>query len=201
MPTLVVGGLIEGELVTGGLGVGTSGSGGGGGWSLVVGGLLDGPLVTGGLGATADEPGPEPELPTDDFWTALRKRLRAEPTLADLTNVFNPVTPTRPVYPFLVITHIDPDVTEWNTSDSRILDRTAQFTILATVRDDARRLAAAAHASLLWDADGPILFAEGYEMARFPTEPPAPREQPGVGPGGLDVFLARFEVSFMIGSR
>ena len=113
-------------------------------------------------------------VPAGDFLSALRARLLATPSLAALSDVYLTTSPPGATMPYLVVSRLyqTPAV---NTSDAYIKEVGMQFTILSLDASEADTLSAAAFDALLHrEANPPIVFDEGYEMARFPGQARGP---------------------------
>jgi hypothetical protein len=169
--------------------------------------LLDLTLLAPPFGADGDTP----VTVTDDFRTALRARLLAAPGLEPLVEPVE-VPGREPVgnrvywstvraapFPHIRIYRIGGDRRMENSADGGPFWRRLQFSILSDDDEEAETISEAAYAALEWDANDPLLFVEGYEMARFPDELMGPDEQSGAGPNGDDVWMSHFDVEFLMG--
>jgi hypothetical protein len=140
-----------------------------------------------------------PVTVTDDFRTALRARLLAAPGLEPLGDRVFWSSARAAAFPHLRIYRIGGDRREENTVDGGPFWRRLQFSILSADDEEAETISEAAYAALEWDVNDPLLFVEGYEMARFPDELMGPDEQSGAGPNGDDVWMSHFDVEFLMG--
>lgn len=144
-----------------------------------------------------------PPLATEDFLTALRNFLLDVPGLAGLTGVFHWRAGSAPTgrYPFLFFKRLH-QTTIFITTKHFYRVAVFQFDVLAQDEEEADTLGQAAYDALTQGAGAEtILFAGGYEMGRSPQQFHGPDEEPGLRPGGVQVWRCRFDCEFQIGLR
>jgi hypothetical protein len=138
--------------------------------------------------------------PTATFLEALRTRLLETDGLEELADVYLTTSPPAADFPFLVMNRLweSPAI---NASRSYYKEVEMQFDVFSQDDVEATEIGEAAYDGLVWDssAPDPLLFARGYEMARFQGDADGPTTDGGGGIGGDAVWRYRFNYTFLVG--
>lgn len=160
---------------------------------LSVGGLLLGSLVvTDGLGWA---PPPVPTIYAD-VPTAARARIKADPMLTALAEVYYNSVPRLAPYPFIVVSYISSNPTFNASGGDYWEDEVYQYDVIDT--DEARGELIRNRASWLLSPGFPRLrIADGYVMDAWPRTLGG-FQQPGQGRRGATVYHSIFQVTYTV---